>query len=123
MAQFHLQVPSEVIEVVSSVTTAKAPVGVETSVLQGAFLPGVDAALSQGRDIYAALGAAGVIVTRAEDCIGATEADAEISVTLSVAIGAPLLQVVRRVFTVTGHLAETSVGTYLPGAVSYSAST
>ncbi len=123
LAQFLMPAPAEVIEVTSSVAGGKGLVGVEHAVLHGAFVPELDIALRQGRDVYSALGAAGIIVTRAEDRIAATAAGEEVAELLSVAVGTPVLEIVRRVFTVTGQPAEVSVGTYLSNAVTYAAST
>ena len=121
MTQFLIKTPADVIEVISTVTTGKVVIGVEHSVLCGPFLPGVEAALGQGSDVYAALGSAGIILTRAEDQVGLTTATVEVAEALSVAVGTPMLQVVRKLFTVTGEPAEVSVGTYLASMVAYRA--
>jgi len=123
LAQFLMPVPAEVLEVTSSVAGGKGVIGVEKAVLHGAFVPDLDSALRQGRDVYSALGATGVIVTRAEDRIGAAGAGTDVADVLSVPVGTPVLEIVRRVFAVTGQPTEISVGTYLSSAVTYTAAT
>lgn len=121
LTQFQTKTPADVIEVISTVTVGKVVIGVEHSVLCGSFLPGVEAALGQGSDVYAALGSAGIILTRAEDQVSLTTATSEVAETLSVAIGTPMLHVARKLFTVTGEPAEVSVGSYLASVVAYRA--
>lgn len=116
-----IDTPIEAIEVVSTVVSARAIIGIERSVLSTALSPAIEQALDGGGDVYAALAGAGVLVARADDRISATAASEDDAWILSVPAGVPMLQLERRLFTVTGLLAEMSVGRYLSGAVAYEA--
>lgn len=119
---FGLAAAGDVLEVVASVTSGKAEVGLERSVLPSRSSPDIEAALSQGRDVYAALAQGGIFVTRAEDRVGATVAEPEDALALSITQGSPLLQIERRVFEVRGQMVMFSRGRYLSGATLYAAS-
>ncbi len=111
----------QVVEVVCVVLIARRKVGSERSVLPGHLAKPIQEGLSANRDLYAAIAAAGSIVTRIEDRITADITVEEDMRDFGARAGAGVLQLARRAISISGETVEMRMGRYLSSAIGYAA--
>jgi GntR family transcriptional regulator len=119
----RLRVPGtgQVIEFSQTARHGAQIIGIESHVLPVALAGAVETSLNQDRSLYAALGQAGEMVTRAEETVTAVVAEEADVVALGGSKGRALLQVQRRSFTMEDRLVELATGRYLASHVIYAA--
>lgn len=107
----------EAVVVRQTVHTSARTIGVEQSVLPAMLFPSLASSLTTGQYLYAVFSENGVLVTRAEERICATAADAATAEQITVAAGQPVFVVERLAYALDPRPVEFRTSTYVAAEI------